>query len=268
MDRGAVNSPSPQGERRSSRTHVYRPQTLEARHHRVVHDPLALAVLLVSLRAIGTLDPVILRPLLPLGFILMAASPWILLNRARRREIGLTRPLNGSILLPAVLLGAAAAFVCFLTGTALFGSGMDNWLVSVARNLAQTASPALSTAQLYLTFTIPAMIFSPVGEEIFFRGLLQRALEDRLPVRTSTWSECAFFGLVHLCHHGLIISLTGVSLLLRSAPLRSLLMTLMAYLFVWLRRRSRSLHPAIASHAAFNLTMGTCIFWALWPVRP
>ena len=38
-----------------------------------------------------------------------------------------------------------------------------------------------------------------------------------------------------------------------------------AHLFAWLRKRSESLYPAIAAHAAFNFVMGTCIFLALWP---
>jgi uncharacterized protein len=40
------------------------------------------------------------------------------------------------------------------------------------------------------------VLFSPIGEEIFFRGVLQRALEQRFSVNTSTSIECAAFGLV------------------------------------------------------------------------
>ena len=32
---------------------------------------------------------------------------------------------------------------------------------------------------LHLVFTIPALLFSPIGEEIFFRGFLQQALQTR-----------------------------------------------------------------------------------------
>ncbi len=226
----------------------------------------ALAVAFASMRAVGTLGPANLRPMLPLGFVLMAVAPWALLTRGGRLEIGLKRPAHPAIYLEAVLLGAAAAFACFLIGFVLFGTGADNWFVSVAKSFGQTANAKLSVLQLYLMFTITSMIFSPFGEEIFFRGLLQRALEERYSVPVSTWIECLAFALVHLCHHGLVLGASGLTLLPRSAPIWFVLMALVAYLFSWLRKRGDSLYPAIASHAAFNCMMGTCIFLALWPV--
>ena len=47
-----------------------------------------LAFVFASMRAVGTLGPVNLRFLLPLGFVLMAAAPWVLATRDGRREIG------------------------------------------------------------------------------------------------------------------------------------------------------------------------------------
>ena len=224
-----------------------------------------LALIFAAMRAIGALGPLNLRYLLPLGFVLMTIAPWVLLTRSGRREIGFKKPLRRSIYLQSVLFGAAAALICFVIGVALFGTSGDNWFISVARNFSQTANTKLPILQLYLMFTVTAMIFSPFGEEIFFRGLLQRALEERFTVRTSTWIECFAFGLVHLCHHGLMVGALGLTLLPRSAPIWVVLMVLVAYLFAWLRKRSDSIYPAIASHSAFNFTMGTCIFSALWP---
>ncbi len=225
-----------------------------------------LAIIFASMRVTGTLGPTNLRFILPLGFVLMAITPWLLLTRDGRREIGFKKPTHYSIFLQAILFGVVAALACFVIGLALFGTGADNWFISVASSFRQTASTKLSLLQLYLMFTIVAISFSPFGEEIFFRGLLQRALEDRFSIRASTWLECLAFGLVHLCHHGLVVGAAGVTLLPRSAPIWVVLMVLVARLFAWLRKRSESLYPAIASHAAFNFTMGTCIFSALWTV--
>lgn len=225
-----------------------------------------LSLIFASMRAIGNLGPPMLRPLLPLGFVLMAVSPWLLLTAEGRRQIGFCKPARPAIYLQAILLGAAASFICFLIGYGLFGTGMDNWYVSIAANFSQTVPATLSTLQLFLMFTIASMIFSPIGEEIFFRGLLQRALEDRFSERTSTWIESVAFGLVHLCHHGLVVGAAGFTLLPRSAPTWFALMVLSALLFAWLRKRSGSLYPAMAAHVAFNFTMGCCIFVGLWPV--
>ncbi len=196
----------------------------------------------------------------------MAAAPWVLLTRNGRHEIGLQRTFLSSIYLQSIVFGAAAAVACFLVGLALFGTSIDNWFVSIAVSFGRSVNAKLPLLPLYLLFTIPSMIFSPFGEEIFFRGLLQRALEERFSVRTSTWVECLLFGLVHLCHHGLVAGAAGLTLLPRSAPIWFVLMVMVGHLFAWLRKRSESLYPAIASHAAFNFAMGTCIFLALWPV--
>ena len=224
------------------------------------------ALIFAGMRAIGSLGPLNLRPLLPIGFMLMAISPWILLTAQGRREIGLQRSSGNAIYLHAVLYGAIASIFCFLLGLVLFGSSTDNWFISVAANFSQTAPTKMSALQLYFMFTLVSMIFSPIGEEIFFRGVLQRALQERFSVRTSTWLECVGFGLVHLCHHGIVLSATGLSVLPTSAPIWFLLMTFTALLFAWIRKRSTSLYPAIVAHMAFNFAMGTCVFMFLWPL--
>ncbi len=227
---------------------------------------IASAIAFAAMRAVGTLGPTGLQFLLPVGFVLMSLAPWIFLSRDGRRAMGLQKATSSSIYLPAIGLGAIAALGCFLLGLALFGTSADNWFVTIAVNFDRSVPDQLPVMQLYLMFTVTAMIFSPIGEEIFFRGLLQSALETRLSPTASTWVECLAFGTVHLCHHGVVLSAAGIGFLPRSAPVWFALMAAAGYLFAWLRARSRSLYPAIAAHVAFNFTMGTCIFAGLWPV--
>lgn len=226
---------------------------------------IGLALAFALLRALGTLGPASLRGLLPLGFVLMALTPWALLSPAGRREIGLRRPQGRGVWLPALGSGAAASLLCFGLGWALFDRGADHWFVTTAQAFRASVPLQASTPVLFLMFMLPAISFSPVGEEIFFRGLLQRSLETRWSARTSTWIECGFFGLVHLCHHGLVLGAAGWTLRPLSAPLWVLLMMLTARLFAALRERSGSLYPAMVAHASFNLTMSLCIFGLLWP---
>lgn len=229
----------------------------------------ALAAGFAAMRAIGWLGPKGLRWLLPLGFVLMALTPWLLLDAARRREIGLRLPKGARIYIVALLAGGAAAFGCFAVGYALYGTGADNWFVSIANNYREVMdTTGWPVARLHLVFTIPALIFSPIGEEIFFRGYLQYALEQRFTARTSTIAECAAFGVVHLCHHGLLLTAAGVSFRPVSGPLWMLLMFGAALLFAYLRKTSGSLLPAIAGHACFNLVMNVTIFAFLWVPAP
>jgi membrane protease YdiL (CAAX protease family) len=225
----------------------------------------ALAVLFAATRVVGVLGPNSLRWLLPLGFTLMALTPFLLLDAARRRQLGLRKPATARTYLFAIVAGAAAALACFALGYALFGAGSDNWFVTIANGYRQTLdTTGWTTARLHLVFTLPALIFSPVGEEIFFRGYLQYALEQRFSARASTIAECAAFGFVHVCHHGLLLAATGIVFLPVSGPLWMLLMFGVALLFAYLRKTSGSLLPAIAAHATFNLVMNLTIFGFLW----
>lgn len=226
---------------------------------------LFLAVVFALMRAVGMLGPSQFRWMLPLGFVLMAITPWLLLTRDGRKQIGLTAPRSTRFYVPSILLGAAAAFICFLLGVALFGASEDNWFVSIASNYRQNVdTTGFSLLQLHLMFTVPAVLFSPIGEEIFFRGLLQRALEERLSARNSTLVECGMFGVVHLCHHGLAVNAAGFTVRPLSGGLWVMLMFLAAYVFARLRQRSDSLYPAMISHATFNVVMNVFIFSVLW----
>lgn len=206
------------------------------------------------------------RWLLPLGFVVMAATPWLLLQREGRLQIGLRRPASTIWFWYAAAAGSLAALLCFAIGASLFGVSFDNWYVSIARNYRQTMdTSSFSLLQLHLVFTLPAMIFSPIGEELFFRGVLQTSLEQKWRHGIATSIECGVFGLVHLCHHGLAAGALGLTLRPISGAIWVVLMFGAAWLFATLRRRSGSLYPAIAAHMAFNLTMNVVIFAALWP---
>lgn len=76
--------------------------------------------------------------------------------------------------------------------------------------------------------------------------------------------QASLFALVHLCHHGILVSAAGVALQPVSGALWVAQMFLLSLLFAWLRRRSDSILPAIAAHAAFNAAMNHFIFTRLW----
>jgi membrane protease YdiL (CAAX protease family) len=228
---------------------------------------ITLAFVLASsaTRAAAMFGPSSWRALFMLTCIAMAALPWLVLSRTGRRQIGLQRPRGAGWSLLALALGASAASACFWLGIKLYGAGPDNWFVSVARNYRVMPTESWSLLRLHLAFTIAACLFSPVGEEIFFRGFLQKVLEDRHGRVRATVMEASLFALVHLCHHGILATATGVVLQPVSGALWVVQMFLLSLMFAWLRRRSDSIVPAIAAHAAFNAAMNAWIFARLWP---
>ncbi len=227
----------------------------------------ALTLGFAGMRVAGMLGGPGLRWMLPLGFVAMAVMPWVLLNSQGRARIGLTGSKDPRNYAHAAVWGSLAALICFGLGLALFGISEDNWYVSIANNYRRTLdTTGFSALKLHLVFTVPALLFSPIGEEIFFRGVLQRALEQRLSAKVSTTIECMAFGLVHLCHHGLALGATGLELLPLSGIIWVTLMFGVAHVFARLKARSGSLIPAIVAHMAFNITMNATIFAWLWPL--
>lgn len=223
-----------------------------------------LCVLFLVLRSLSMFGPAGLRVLFPLMCIGMIALPWLLLSPHGRYQIGLKLPDNGASVLVALATGVGAAVICFYIGTLLYGSSSEHWFVSVARVYSEHPSAGASLLQLHLTFTIAACLFSPMGEEIFFRGFLQKVLEQRASRTAATHIQSGAFALVHLCHHGIIATAAGLVLLPMSAALWVLLMFGLSWAFSWLRQSSDSLLPAIAAHSAFNATMNSFIFAYLW----
>jgi hypothetical protein len=215
-------------------------------------------------RAAAMFGPAGWRALFMVICIAMAALPWLVLSEAGRRQIGLQRPRNMLWVASGLVLGALAATFCYLFGAALYGAGPEHWFVSVARNYRLQPTQGWSLLRLHLTFTIAACLFSPIGEEIFYRGFLQKVLEDRHGARRATLMEASLFALVHLCHHGILVTSSGYQLLPVSGALWVAQMFALSLLFAWLRRRGASILPAIAAHAAFNAAMNGWIFARLW----
>ena len=226
---------------------------------------LLLTAVLLVVRAAAMLGPAPWRPLFLLMCLSMIALPWLLLSPHGRFQIGLKRPAGLRWLLIGPLAGAAAAALCFGLGMLLYGSGPQHWFVSVAHSYGGHPVAGMSLLQLHLMFTIAACLFSPIGEEIFFRGFLQRVFEQRLTHSQATHLQAWLFGVAHLCHHGIVATSAGLVLMPLSAALWVLLMFALSWLFAWLRRRADSLYPAMLGHAAFNAAMNSFIFGWLWP---
>ena len=216
-------------------------------------------------RAAAMFGPPGWRVLFMLMCIAMMALPWLVLSREGRRQIGLQWPRHAGWIPLGLLLGGCAASACYLIGAALYGAGIGHPFVSVARNYLLQEPDGWSLLRLHLTFTVAACLFSPLGEEIFYRGFLQKVLADRYGATPATAMEAGLFALVHLCHHGILVTAAGVVLLPASGALWVGQMFLLALLFAWLRRGAASLLPAIAAHAAFNAAMNAWIFARLWP---
>jgi len=101
----------------------------------------------------------------------MWALPFVPLTRADRREIGLRKPGDAvAAFFWSALAGAACALGVFALGLVLFGHSPENWNVTIRDSLRlQELRGSMPDPLLFATIALPAMIFSPIGEEILFQ---------------------------------------------------------------------------------------------------
>lgn len=200
-----------------------------------------------------------------LFFVVMALTPFILLTRSGRARIGVNWRPRVTGMVAGALLGAAVCGILIFSATRLFGAGDDNAFVYIAGTYSGLPREMDDTLRLIMfgVFAMIGMTLSPVGEELFYRGLVHETFTGRLGEGRAACLDAAAFAVVHLAHFGLIWRVTGWTLLPIPAVWWLGGMFVAALVFNWARRLSRSIFGAVAAHAAFNLTMTAWIFYGL-----
>jgi membrane protease YdiL (CAAX protease family) len=225
---------------------------------------LVLFLALAALRAYGLFGPASARMSVMLGFFSMWFLPFVFLTPAGRLAIGLKRVDHPRWWLLAILIGIGSSVAVFGLGYVLYGHGPDNWSVSILNSWAiDSTMLQLPRPELFLIYTGPAILFSPVGEELFFRGIVHESVVERWGQRLATLVNAVAFAGVHALHHGLTWDGAGLHFALGSGLLWLVLILGLSWLFTECRRRSGSIWPAVAAHATFNLVTSACIFWVL-----
>jgi uncharacterized protein len=198
-------------------------------------------------------------------FVAMAVLPWVVLTRHGRRGIGIVRPSRWRWVLPAAISGGAACLAVYATTTAIWGNSVENPFAYIARTYANVPqSPSDADRLVYfIIYAVIGMLFSPIGEEILYRGLAHESFASRLGNRTAALIDAGAFAFTHLAHFG-VVYLAGAWTFL---PLPALVwvaaMFLSSLVFYAFRVLTGSILGAIVAHAGFNLTMNYVIFYGV-----
>ena len=204
-------------------------------------------------------------PWMAAHFVFLAAATLTLLSAGGRRAIGLRSPRRPMWFVWAAGLGGLAALIIGALGVLMFQWSQDNWYVSFGQTMLADKSLAdLPPVSLALALAVPAAFFSPIAEELFFRGLLYSTIEDAAGRTVALVATAVAFASIHLFHHGIAVTSDGLKLFALSGTIWFGLVFGLSALFSLCRLRSGSLWPAIASHATFNVVMTLFIVF-LWP---
>lgn len=210
---------------------------------------LSLVVLFVA----GGFLAVVLRTALPEDFVEVAFMPLSLAVLAatvvgwvRLRHPGATWRLGG----PArprgsdLWVGVGVGLLAFLG----INLGLA-WVLSALADLRGQELPmiqedfrrALQDPRTAPLFALGAVVFAPIAEELFFRGMLFQALRDRFGQWPATGMSAAAWGLAHPQSSGLDANLLVFVIIF---PLGMVL--------AWVFHRSGTLLVPLVTHAVFN----------------
>jgi membrane protease YdiL (CAAX protease family) len=202
-------------------------------------------------------------PWMAVHFLTLAAAPLVLLDRDGRRRIGLSRRVSFRWLITAGVSGAVAAAIIGAIGGLVYGESQDNWFVTIGEAmLADGRLRALPIIELFVALAIPAALFSPIGEELFFRGMFHESLALRAGHVYGSGITAVVFGVMHLFHHGISAGPAGVDIRGVSGLVWVVFTVGLSLLFTLWRLRSSSIWSAVLCHAGFNVAMVACIVLA------
>lgn len=197
-------------------------------------------------------------------FFMMWFTPLIFMTRKGRKEIGFKAPRYFNLLY-AFILGVLSCAVIFGLFILLFDKSIGNAFVYIG-NLGMVADATLSDADRLIYFiiaVIPSMIFSPIGEEFLYRGVIHGSFVEKFGETKASMFDSLAFAITHLAHFGIIYSLGAWSFLPMPALLWVVSMFAVSQLFFRCKVMCDSIYGAVVAHSGFNFAMMYFIFYHL-----
>lgn len=196
--------------------------------------------------------------------VISAIIPFIFLGKYGRKKIGITKPKSYWWLLIAFVSGLVFSFLLYYLGQVIYGNSFENWYEYIGRSYNIPAGiNQQDKAVLFAIIALTGMTFSPIGEELFFRGIVHSSFAKSVGDKNASLADSSAFAITHIAHFGLVFINNQWNMLLIPTLLWVVSMFLVSVLFFIMKRYSGSILGAIICHAAFNLGMTYCIFYLL-----
>ncbi len=199
--------------------------------------------------------------------IIMAISalvPFVFLSKNGRRIIGFTKPASYTWLCYSFLAGIFMSTLLFVIGHALYSDTVSNWYVYIGKSYDLPENISSHDKLIHFTiFAVTGMIFSPIGEELFFRGIVHASFRASVGDKKASIIDSLSFALTHLAHFGIVYIAGMWEFLFIPSILWVLGMFVTSLVFILCKEKTGSITGAIVSHAGFNLSMIYYIFYHL-----
>ena len=193
-----------------------------------------------------------------------AIIPFIFLSKYGKKVIGLTKPKTFSWLIFAFILGLVFSILLYFLGELIYKNSFENWYVYIGKsyNIPSEIKPN-DKLIMFVIMAITGMIFSPIGEELFFRGIVHSSFAKSIGYFKASIIDSFAFALTHISHFGLVLINNEWKFFTVPTIIWVVSMFLVSILFYLCRKKTGSLLGAIICHSAFNLGMIYCIFYMI-----
>ena len=202
--------------------------------------------------------------LIGIVMLLSAITPFLFLTRYGRKKIGMVKPTKYAALLIAFVTGLIFSLILHYLGHYLYGTTFQNWYAYIGKSY--NIPVVITERDKAVLFSIMAgtgMIFSPVGEELFFRGIVHSAFAKSIGDRRASVADSTAFALTHISHFGLVYLNSQLGFYPVPALIWVVGMFLVSLMFFVFKKNSGSILGAIMCHAGFNLGMIYAIFYLM-----
>ena len=201
-----------------------------------------------------------------IGFVMFISAiiPFLFLGTYGRKEIGIKTTKKLNYLALALVIGLIFSVLLYILGQGLYGESYKNWYEYIGKsyNIPENISTE-GKRTMFLIMAITGMIFSPIGEELFFRGIVHGSFAKSVGNRTASMIDSSAFALTHISHFGLVFVNQNWDFYLAPALIWVLAMFIASLIFFEMKKRTDSILGAILCHSGFNLGMIYCIFYLI-----
>lgn len=196
-------------------------------------------------------------------FLSMWIVPFILLSKDGRRNIGIKRPSHWWRILLSFIAGGVTCYIIFSIFFLLFQTSIENAFVYIGGNNPSSGIAGPDRLIYFCIAVIPSMIFSPIGEEFLYRGIIHGSFVSKFGEAKASIFDSLAFALTHIAHFG-IIYISGIWHFLPAPTMLWVLsMFVTSQVFFRCKLYCNSIWGAVAAHSGFNFIMMYVIFYLL-----
>ncbi len=196
-------------------------------------------------------------------FTIMALLPFILLNKEGRQFAGIKKPSSYLWLLNSFVIGALVCSGIYLLFNVIYDHSINHSMVYISNSYAMEHMNEDNKFTIFIIFSVTSMIFSPLGEELFYRSLIHGSFVEKFGENKASIFDSLAFALAHLSHFGIIYYMGKWSFLPIPALLWFASMFFLCRMIFICRQKSGSILGPIACHAGFNVAM---IYWIFYHI--